>query len=108
MNARSEKGNEVDLSALQEELAQLREDVARIAGTLAELGRKGVEEVKSAGADRVEELRRELEQVSREVQRRGRDAVAGVEETVRERPFTSVLLAFGLGLILSRLLLDRR
>ncbi len=53
MNARSEKGNEADLSALQEELARLREDVARIAGTLGELGRKGVEEVKSAGADRV-------------------------------------------------------
>lgn len=104
----TERTSEADLRNLQEELAQLREDVSRLAGTLAELGRKGLEDVKSVGADRVEELRRELERVSREVQQRSRDALSGVEESVRERPFTSVLLAFGLGLILSRLLLDRR
>jgi hypothetical protein len=38
---------------------------------------------------------------------RGHDALVGVERTVHDRPLTSLLAAFGIGLILSRIL-DRR
>ncbi len=108
MNANPEQPSAADVAALREELARLREDVARIAEALTGVGREKAEEAVAAGSAKLEELRREVERLTRELQTRGRDMVAGVEESVRERPLTSLMIAFGLGLLLSLLLVDRR
>ncbi|MEZ5906040.1 MAG: hypothetical protein R3C69_13405 [Geminicoccaceae bacterium] len=49
----------------------------------------------------------ELERLAGDLPLRGEDVLAGVEQRVRDHPFASLLTAFGIGLILSRLL-DRR
>jgi ElaB/YqjD/DUF883 family membrane-anchored ribosome-binding protein len=39
-----------------------------------------------------------------EASRRGREGVAAVEQQIEERPFISVLLAFGIGLVIGKLI----
>jgi ElaB/YqjD/DUF883 family membrane-anchored ribosome-binding protein len=39
-----------------------------------------------------------------EASRRGREGVAAVEHQIEERPFISVLVAFGIGLVIGKLI----
>jgi ElaB/YqjD/DUF883 family membrane-anchored ribosome-binding protein len=39
-----------------------------------------------------------------QVSRRGRQGVAAVEQQIEERPFISVLVAFGIGLVIGKLI----
>ena len=96
-----------DLAALREDLGRLREDISSVKSTIAAIGKRSASEAKAAGSARIAELRDELEQLGDNIQARGHDALAGVERTVHDRPLTSLLAAFGLGLVLSRFL-DRR
>lgn len=106
MAARDTDGDK-DLAALREDLARLREDIASIKGTIAGIGKRSASEAKEAGSAKLGELRDELEQFGDNMYSRGHDALAGVERTVHDRPLTSLLAAFGIGLVLSKFL-DRR
>jgi ElaB/YqjD/DUF883 family membrane-anchored ribosome-binding protein len=39
-----------------------------------------------------------------EASRRGREGVAAVEQQINERPFISVLVAFGIGVVIGKLI----
>lgn len=106
MAARDTDGDK-DLAALREDLTRLREDIASVKNTIAGIGRRSASDAKEAGSAKLSELRDELEQLGDNMYARGHDALSGVERTVHERPLTSLLAAFGVGLILSRFL-DRR
>ncbi len=106
MAARDTDG-EKDLAALREDLTRLREDIASIKSTIAGIGKRRADEAKEAGSAKLGELRDELEQFGDNMYARGHDALAGVERTVHDRPLTSLLAAFGVGLIMSRIM-DRR
>jgi ElaB/YqjD/DUF883 family membrane-anchored ribosome-binding protein len=41
---------------------------------------------------------------TKEASRRGREGVAAVEQQIEERPFISVLVAFGIGLVIGKLI----
>lgn len=95
---------EKDMAALREDLARLREDISSVKSTITGIGRRSASEVKAAGSAKLGELRDELEQFGDNMQARGHEALAGVERTVHDRPLTSLLAAFGIGLVLSRFL----
>lgn len=101
------KENASGSATLKVDLDRLREEIAGLKNTVAGFGKRGAAEARAAADAKLDELHDELERAAGELHRRGQDTLAGVEQRVREHPITSLVAAFGLGLILSRLL-DRR
>jgi ElaB/YqjD/DUF883 family membrane-anchored ribosome-binding protein len=92
----------VDLEALIDDLATLRTDFAAIVGQIksgaVDHASERAEQLLGQISDRANEL---YETVSEQ----GTQSVEAVSERVRARPITSLLLAFGLGFIVSRMVL---
>ena len=83
-------------NSLDADLAALREDLKSLASTVSELSKSKSEDIKQqfgASVDKAVE--------------RGRDAADSFQETVKQRPVTSVLMALGVGMVIGHLL-DRR
>ena len=92
----------VDLDRLIDDLGTLKTDFAAIIGQI----KSGA--VDHAG-DRAEQLLSQLSERANElyetVSEQGSQSVEAVSEQVRARPITSLLVAFGLGFIISRMVL---
>lgn len=92
---------------VKDDVSRLREDLASLAQSVLEAGKAGSQEAR----ERLEvEARKRLEQLksaASTAKAKGEQAVEGVETQIRERPIAAVLVAFGAGLILGKLL-DRR
>ena len=86
-----------DIADLQSEIKQLRNDFAKIAGTMRDLASQGVagaEEKMAASADRLwTEAKRHVHNVGREIE---------------EKPIASAFTAFATGIILGLFLSGRR
>lgn len=82
-----------DTEQLRADLNQIQRDVEALTETLKKLGasrgQEGMEAVKRAAAA---------------TEKQARAAVESVEQQVTERPFQSVLVAFGLGFLVGKLL----
>lgn len=96
-----------DMSALKQDIEQLRSDLASLTKHIKGLGQNAVAQARSAGADRVDELRGELERTVDQLRQQGEASVAKVESVIQERPLLSLLAAFGVGMLMTRLL-ERR
>ena len=75
--------------------------------TLVGLGREGFDAVQSEGAARLEALRKEADDIAKRLKVKGQHQYDALEAQVQEKPLLSLLAAFGLGLIISRVI-DRR
>lgn len=89
-----------DIDDLKAALAELSKDVKSSAEArehrFAEAARSKIEDIEHGAAD-----------FAKRAADRGRQSAEAVENTVRERPVQSLLVAFGAGLLLAKLL-DRR
>lgn len=81
-----------DLDALRAEMAQLRKDLASMAGTV-----KGM--ASEVGADAYQRVRATADEARHRAERAAED----VSQTIEERPLMSVLVAFVVGLLLGAL-----
>lgn len=82
--------------SIEEDLAALREDLKNLTASVASIAKSKTGELRDeigVRADRAVET--------------GRQAAESVQDAVRERPVTSVCLAFGIGVIIGHIL-DRR
>ncbi|HKT17859.1 MAG TPA: hypothetical protein VJR47_07450 [Stellaceae bacterium] len=86
-----------DLEALQAEIKRLRADFASLNETVRDLLRHG-------SADAVGKARESGERVWNEARRR----VEGVTAEIEEKPVTSAVTAFGIGIVLGLLFSGRR
>ena len=86
-----------DLEALQAEIKRLRADFASLNETVRDLLRHG-------SADAVGKARESSERVWNEARRR----VEGVTAEIEEKPVTSAVTAFGIGIVLGLLFSGRR
>lgn len=86
-----------DLEALQAEIKKLRGDFASLNETVRDLLRHG-------GADALGKARESGERVWSEARRR----VEGVAAEIEEKPVTSAVTAFGIGIVLGMLFSSRR
>lgn len=100
----SSKAVESDMEQVRADLAQLREDMAAVAESVVALGRGRVRrardratEAKDEGLDRLRDLLVDLRE-------RGEAVEGRVESEIQDRPWTSVLAAFGLGFVLGKLM----
>lgn len=100
----SKNGNGRDSAKdLDAEIRALREDIAAITATLGNLAKKGTDEAKA-----------EVQRVSRKAVAKGEEAVETVQENfeyaedeiktmIHEKPIQSVLIAAGVGYVLSKI-----
>ena len=82
--------------SIEEDLAALRDDLKALSASVAQLAK-----------EKGDNLRAELGAQADRAIASGRQATESVQETVRERPMTSVFVAFGVGILIGHLL-DRR
>jgi len=90
-----------DLQALREDLGTLAEEVA---GLMSSSGGQALDEVK----DRIRRIRTSLDDLVSDAGTRGRDALreagdtvsTAIEESLKERPITTLALAVGIGFLL--------
>lgn len=92
-----------DLSQLKTDFERLSQGLGALRQHLVEAGLEGARGVQDLGLAQLDALRRELDEFSGQVRQQGRDTLGQLERSVRERPLASLLVAFGAGMILSRL-----
>ncbi|TAL03259.1 MAG: hypothetical protein EPO08_04735 [Rhodospirillaceae bacterium] len=90
-------GTDADISALRAELAQLRTDFAKIAGTLQDLARHGKSEFAEKAQDSAQRLQDEMKRRTQTV-----------TELIEERPVASALTSFAVGMVFGTLVSGRR
>jgi ElaB/YqjD/DUF883 family membrane-anchored ribosome-binding protein len=91
---------------LEEQVAQLQDDIKAIAGTLARLSNDKVSEVREVAKGEVRQLQRQGQHVIDDVQDQASAMEKQLKDTIREKPLTAVASAVGIGFILA--LLSRR
>ncbi len=75
-----------DVQALRADLGRLKDDLRSMGGSLADDARNRARSAKDAAADKLD------------------GSVGAVQNQIEDRPFTSVLIAFGVGMLLGKLL----
>lgn len=88
---------ENDLKRLQAELAQLREDVSKVAAALRDAVHHGASQAFTNGKTRAEDLHTDL-----------RDGVEALTGHIEDKPVASALVSFVTGLMLGILVGGRR
>ena len=92
-----------DMERIKADLAKLREDFGDLFDSAMALGKDSAGTAREKLAAGVVELKKAAA-VAKE---KGQVVVEGAQDKIRERPLTSVLIAFGLGVLIAKLL-DRR
>jgi ElaB/YqjD/DUF883 family membrane-anchored ribosome-binding protein len=86
-----------DMNAeLSRELKALRADLAALAGTVKEMAAQRAEAV-------VENISETVRMTAAEAQQRGEALAGEVEEMIRNRPLTSLLVALGVGFLVGKI-----
>lgn len=91
---------------LEAEIAQLREDLAKLAAQLQATGEHSYSTARRAATEGVEQLRAQGEAAYESIRANARDVEAQVLASVREKPVTSLAIAAGVGFLFA--LLARR
>ena len=103
-STRTGRGNSKAREAqLEEQVAQLQDDIKAIAATLARLSNEKVSEVRGAAKTEVRNLQRQGQHVVEDVQDQASAMEKQLKDTIREKPLTAVASAVGIGFILALL-----
>ena len=87
---------EGEFGAVKDDLAKLRADIANLSAALKELTSDTVHE-------RIDSLKGRIDHIAHDAKDRGRQAMDDLADHIEERPVSSVLIAFGVGILLGRL-----
>ena len=106
--AAANRNLEEEFDALKAGVDTLRKDISSL---VSSFGDSATDEVRTRGrraraavgpvTDRAGEV---WDDATNEASRRGREGVAALEQRIEERPFISVLVAFGIGMVIGRLI----
>jgi ElaB/YqjD/DUF883 family membrane-anchored ribosome-binding protein len=96
-----------EMDAVREHIQALRTELATLTTHIKGLSSAKLEQAQLAGSLRIEELGGELQRAADALRQHGQASVAQFEKTIREKPLLSLLAAFGVGVVLARLL-ERR
>jgi len=87
---------EGEFSAVKDDLAKLRTDIANLSAALKDLTSDTVHE-------QIDSLKGRIDHIAHDAKDRGRQAMDDLADHIEERPVSSVLIAFGVGILLGRL-----
>jgi len=93
-----------DVDALRDDLNALRSDLAQLAQHVRTLTSDSAAEAKANAGARLDDLGRRIEEAVADLQQQGERSSAMLRQNVQDRPLVSVLTAFGIGLLLGRLI----
>lgn len=93
-----------ELDVLKADVAKLRGDVGDLVTLLKTLGGEKVEHAKSSLDDELERRRAELRDVLTGARSRGEQAMDAAQAEIGLHPFSTVMAAFGIGFLVSKLL----
>lgn len=100
--------NDVDAETLEADVDKLRADFALLKGHLGRLGKQTVRRAEASGRAEIDALSGAVEEMIEQLGARGRDKAEALDRQVRDRPLVSVLAAFGMGMVVSRMLSGTR
>lgn len=93
-----------ELDTLRADLGKIRDDIASLTRSL---GEAATAEAK-AGGERLSEAahaaRDRAQRFAESARAQGEEGIAAVERRIEQNPFSSVLIAFGVGLVIGKLL----
>ena len=87
---------EGEFGAVKDDLAKLRADIANLSAALKDLTSDAVHE-------QIDSLKGRFDHLTSDAKDRGRQALDDLADHIEERPVSSVLIAFGVGILLGRL-----
>jgi ElaB/YqjD/DUF883 family membrane-anchored ribosome-binding protein len=87
---------EGEFDVIKDDLVKLREDIAKLTASFKDVTSETVR-------DRVGALRGRIDEIAGDARAQGRHAMDELADHIEERPLTSVLIAFGVGVLLGRL-----
>ena len=106
--AAANRNLEEEFDTLKAGLETLRNDIGSL---VSSFGDAATDDVKTRGrraraaVGRVTDRAGEVwDDATSEASRRGREGVAALEQRIEERPFISLLVAFGIGLVIGKLI----
>jgi ElaB/YqjD/DUF883 family membrane-anchored ribosome-binding protein len=85
---------------LSEQIERLRRDLSSLSDLMEDL----IDRPKGNAGDDADDLVHRGKRAMRSAMRRSKEAISGVEGTIADNPWASVAVAFGLGIVLGRLL----
>lgn len=98
---------ESDIEALREEVKELRNDVASVTDTLKKVLRSKAQEGETEVQGEFERLYDQFKETYDSVRRESSRVKTGIEREVEERPFTTLIGAFIVGMILGKFMAAR-
>ncbi len=96
-----------EFDSLRDELSQMRADLASLSKTIGELTTLGVAEGLSDLQKAGKTVQRKVSKVIEDADALRQTGMTAIEEQISARPLSTVALAFGVGLLLGKLL-DRK
>ena len=106
--AAADRNLEEEFDALKAGVDTLRKDISSL---VSSFGDAATDEIRTrgrrarAGVGRATDRAGEVwDDATNEASRRGREGAAALEQRIEERPFISVLVAYGIGLVIGRLI----
>ncbi len=96
-----------ELSSLKDDLGQLRQDMVALTRALADSAEGGAREVAERVRTMAVKTQAEAGRLSRAALAQGEQGFDAVAAQIEQRPLTSILISFGVGLVIGKLL-DRR
>ncbi|WP_156782088.1 DUF883 family protein [Acidihalobacter aeolianus] len=93
-----------EMNAIREDLSKLRADVAELTHALKDLAVNRAGTARDQAKAGVAEARERLKQQANRAGEQGREYYDAFEQQIGERPMTSLLVSFGIGFVLAKLL----
>ncbi len=92
-----------ELGSIQTDLKELRDDVAALCQSIVEAGKSGLDDARFRVSRKTRENLEELLDRLKSARDRGRKTVSSLESTIEEKPLTSLIVAFVVGLFAGKL-----
>jgi ElaB/YqjD/DUF883 family membrane-anchored ribosome-binding protein len=89
-----------DLESLKKSFAQLRSDLTSLVGNAVGAGKTSAHLVKEQAAAAADGVKHKLH----DLKDHGSETAEAIERKISERPLASVLIAFGIGYVMARLI----
>lgn len=95
---------EIDMQSIRDDMAALRGDLARVTQDLKAIGKNRAEATKENLGATAQSLKEEIIRMFDDTRETGKRSLESVETEIGERPLLSLLISFGAGLIMAKLL----
>ena len=97
-----------ELDTLRGDLGKIRDDIAALTRSLSDTAaaeaKAGGARLNRAAHDAAQTAKERAQHFADSARAQGEEGIAALEQRIEQNPFTSVLVAFGVGLVIGKLL----